>query len=351
MEIKIGQGLTDKKKQAIFNDLFLLLNSGLDIKRALELIAEEQKKKKDKKVIEGIYNNIINGDTLSESLEKSKLFTNYECVAVQIGETSGELLSVLSYLKTYYDKKIEQRRQITSALAYPVLVLFVAVGAVLFMIGFVVPTFADTFKKFKIDLPWITKFVIGLSNQFDVILITIILLISIGILLFQVLKKNDMFLSLKEKFLLKLPVFGSIIHLGIISQFTQAMTLLINARTPIVQSMQLVASMTSSHGLRKALKESESKVLQGEFLSTCLSSYNLFPKRMIYMMKVGEEVNQLGNIFNELNTLYTAELEHKSKMLNTVIEPILIIFLGFVVGFILIAMYLPMFSITDMLGK
>lgn len=351
-DISFGRGgLSDKKKQAIFNDLHLLLEAGLDIKRVLELIVEEQKKKKDKEILEEIYKKVITGNSLSEAMEMSTYFTTYECYSVKIGEESGKLDEVLMHLRNHFEKKIDQKRQITSALSYPVLVMVVAFGAVAFMIGFVVPTFADTFKKLDIELPAVTKFIISLSDSFASIALGGLAVFAVMGAFYYLNKDKTWFQKGKAKVLLSLPVFGGILHLSYLTQFSQSMSLLLRAKTPLLDALGLIKKMINSYDLEQALDASKEEIMKGESLATTFSKYKIFPSRMIYLIGVGEEVNKLDGIFSQLAELYSKELEHRSKLLSTVIEPILIVFLGLIVGFILVAMYLPMFSITDMLGK
>lgn len=346
-----SSSLPDKKKQAVFNDLHLLLHAGLDIKRVLELIVEEQKNKKEKAILEDIYQQVIAGASLSEAMEKSTHFSVYECYSVKIGEESGKLDEVLLHLRNHFEKKIEQKRQILSALSYPIIVMVVAFGAVAFMIGFVVPTFSDTFRKFDIELPAITKFIISMSNSFDLIMLSLLAIVAAFVVFFQMNKNKDWFKRIQAKVLLNLPVFGKILHLSYLTQFSQSMSLLLRAKTPLLDALDLIKKMIVSYDLQIALEEAKTQIMKGESLAKTMAGYKIFPSRMVYLIGVGEEVNKLDDIFAQLSELYSKELEHRSKLLSTVIEPILILFLGLVVGFILVAMYLPMFSITEMLGR
>ena len=346
-----SRGLPDKKKQAIFNDLHLLLHAGLDVKRVLELIVAEQKKAKEKAILEAIYQEVIQGSSLSEAMEKSSHFSVYECYSVKIGEESGKLDEVLLHLRNHFEKKIEQRRQIVSALSYPLIVMFVAFGAVAFMIGFVVPTFSDTFKKFDIELPAITRWIIAISNSFDQIMLVFAALVIGLLVFFKVNQAKPWFQKWLAKLLLRLPVFGRVLHLSYLTQFSQSMALLLSARTPLLDALDLIQKMINSYDLKQALEQGKAEILKGESLAKTMEAHKIFPSRMVYLVGVGEEVNKLDDIFSQLSELYSKELEHRSKLLSTVIEPILIVFLGLVVGFSLVAMYLPMFSITEMLGR
>ena len=348
-DIQLGKRFTNKKKQALYNDLFLLLNAGLDIKRVLELVVEEQSNEKEKVILTEVYNNVLKGESLSESIRRNKDFSEYEIYSIKIGEEAGKLSQVLSHLKDYYAKKIEQKRLITSALSYPVIVLLIAISAVTFMIGFVVPKFAATYKSFNADLPAVTQILVDFSDNFYLIsMYFIVFLVSIFVLI-SVSNKKTWFKKFKASFFLSIPFIGNIIKLSKLTQFCQSMELLTSAKTPLIDSIDLTGRMLDFYPIKFALQEAKIDILNGMSLSKSLSKHKFFPTRMNYLLGVGEEVNKLEEIFNQLGELYGNELEHKSKVIGTVLEPVLLIFIAILVGFIVVALYMPMFSLSDLL--
>lgn len=348
-DIKIGPQFNNKKKQALYNDLFLLLNAGLDIKKVLELVIEEQSNKKDKKELIKISDSVLKGNSFSEALATHPDFSEYEVFSIKIGEESGELIKVLSHLKEHFSKKIEQKRLLTSALSYPIIVALIAIGAVAFMIGFVVPKFADTYNSFNAKLPPLTQWLLDVSKNFNTIATVSFGSVLLLIVLLKVNKQKTWMKKLKASVLLRTPFIGPIIKLSKLTQFCQSMELLSGAKTPLIDSIDLTSKMLDFHPIQVALIDARNNLMNGQTLSHSLKAHPFFPKRMNYLIGVGEEVNKLEEIFNQLGTLYGKELEHKSKVLGNVLEPVLLVFIAVLVGFIVVALYMPMFSLSELL--
>ena len=350
-DISLGsKQLNDKKKEGFYNELALLLDAGVDIKSSLELIESEQVKKQDKELFAEIRRQVISGKGMSEAMKNSGKFSDYEYYSVKIGEESGQLLQVLQQLRLYFEKRIIQRRQIVGALTYPLIVIGVAFGAVAFMISFVVPAFADIFKRFKADLPAVTKFILSLSESFPLYFGAFLLVVLAAVVFYKMNRAKVWMRKSLSSFTLKIPVIGNLIQLTYLSRFAQSMSLLIAAKVPLIEAMSLVQKMINYYPIEISLGEMEHEIMKGKSLSESMSKYKIYPKKMIYLIKVAEEVNQMDKIFSQLSQQYSDEVEHKSGLISTVIEPILIVFLGFMVAFILVAMYLPMFSLTNVLG-
>jgi type IV pilus assembly protein PilC len=350
-DISLGsKQLNDKKKEGFYNELTLLLDAGVDIKSSLELIESEQVKKQDKELFAEIRRQVISGKGMSEAMKNSGKFSDYEYYSVKIGEESGQLLQVLQQLRIYFEKRIKQRRQIVGALTYPLIVIAVAFGAVAFMISFVVPAFADIFKRFKADLPAVTKFILNLSESFPLYFGAFLLLVLSAVVFYRMNRAKVWMRKSLSSFTLKIPVIGNLIQLTYLSRFAQSMSLLIAAKVPLIEAMSLVQKMINYYPIEISLEAMEHEIMKGKSLSESMSKYKIYPKKMIYLIKVAEEVNQMDKIFSQLSQQYSDEVEHKSGLISTVIEPILIVFLGFMVAFILVAMYLPMFSLTNVLG-
>jgi type IV pilus assembly protein PilC len=350
-DISLGsKQLNDKKKEGFYNELTLLLDAGVDIKSSLELIESEQVKKQDKELFAEIRRQVISGKGMSEAMKNSGKFSDYEYYSVKIGEESGQLLQVLQQLRLYFEKRIKQRRQIVGALTYPLIVIGVAFGAVAFMISFVVPAFADIFKRFKADLPAVTKFILSLSESFPLYFGAFLLVVLAAVVFYKMNRAKVLMRKSLSSFALKIPVIGNLIQLTYLSRFAQSMSLLIAAKVPLIEAMSLVQKMINYYPIEISLGEMEHEIMKGKSLSESMSKYKIYPKKMIYLIKVAEEVNQMDKIFSQLSQQYSDEVEHKSGLISTVIEPILIVFLGFMVAFILVAMYLPMFSLTNVLN-
>jgi type IV pilus assembly protein PilC len=345
-DIRLGRKiLTDKIKESFYLELWSLLSAGVDIRTALDLIRQEQKKKRVLEVLENVQRLTIAGASFSSSLKESKEFSTYEYFSVRIGEETGKLLKILKDLSDYFGKRIKQRRQIIGAITYPVVVLVVAFAAVSFMVSFVVPMFSDTFKRFGSDLPGITKTVIAISLFVKKSLGFFFLWIIGMIILCIWCSKKEWFRKLSSKLLLATPVIGKIIHKIYLGRFANTMSLLIAAKIPLVNAIQLVRQMVTFYPIEDSLIDVEKKIIEGHALHAGLAKHKIYPAKMVSIIKVGEEVNQLDLFFSRLSEQYTADVEHQTGMLSKFLEPVIIIILGLIVGVILIAMYLPMFKL------
>jgi type IV pilus assembly protein PilC len=342
-----GNGFNDKKRESFYHELSILISAGVDIKTSFELIASEQKGEKDKLLIEGIMNSIINGSSFSTAMMKEGSFTMYECVSVQIGEETGKLVEVLDQLASYYKNNIAQKRQIVSALTYPGIVLTVSVGAIFFMLNFVVPMFSDIFKRFGGELPAITQFIINSAavvRQYG-----LLFLLSLVALIWFIMQQRhkQWFRRSSSKFFLRLPFVGELIRKIYLIRFCTSMTLLISSKVPILRAIQLIRKMINYYPIEESLDQIEKDVLVGIPLHESLSKFSVYPTKMIYLIKVGEEVNQLDHFFEKTALQYDDEVKHLTSIMGSLVEPFMIVFLGLVVGFILIAMYLPLFQLSS----
>jgi type IV pilus assembly protein PilC len=347
-EISFGKKFSNKQKEAIYTELYVLLNAGLTLKDALTLIAEEQKKGKE--LTESVINELVLGKNLSEAIKEKKEFSAYEYHSLKIGEQTGTIQTVAKELGAFYKRRNEQRRIVISALSYPIVVLCTAFLAILFMLQFVVPMFADIFKQNKVELPWITKKIMALSNAFQEYWGIFFLIIIVIIIIRQFIKKKYWYQKYTSKTLIRLPLIGEFIRKVKIAQFTQAITLLTGAKVPLLNGIQLTIKMIGFYPLEVALQKVEYDILQGKSLHQSMNSSKIFDKKMVSLIKVAGEINQNETIFKRLTDQYNEEIEYKSKMISTIIEPFIILILGAIVAIILIAMYLPMFKLSTVIS-
>ena len=349
-EISFGNPFSNKKKEVFYTELHVLLNAGLTLKDALSLLGEDQKKEKDQQLFIAIIQDLINGKNLSEAIQSQKVFSEYEYHSLRIGEQTGTLEKVTTELGVFYKRKNDQKRIIVSALSYPVVVLFTAFLAILFMLQFVVPMFADIFRQNKVELPWITKKIMSASIVFQNYWWFLFLLI-IGVFISKKLVKNKIwYQKYTSLILLKTPLIGEFIRKVKVAQFTQAITLLSGAKIPLLNGIQLTKKMIGYYPLETALEKIEQDILQGKSLHQSMGNYKIFDKKMISLIKVADETNQNETIFKRLTEQYNQEIEHKSKMISATIEPFIILILGAIVGVILVAMYLPMFKLSTVIS-
>jgi type IV pilus assembly protein PilC len=347
-DIKLrGNALKDKKKEAFYSELNILLSSGIDIRTSLDIIVAEQKKEDDKKLFSGIRADVIGGESLSTAINKTGKFTSYEYYSLLIGEESGRIKDVLTDLTLFFSKKIKQRRQLSAALTYPIMVIVTAIFAVVFMLNFIVPMFMDVFKRFNGQMPALTRAIISISVFFkSYSLLMLILTLAIIAIILSV-RKKEFFRAKTSVLLLKMPLFGEVVQKVYLTRYCQSMALLLAAKTPMIKALQLVKYMIGFYPFEKALTVMEQDILHGKLLHQSMERFPLFDTRIISLVRVAEEVNQLDIIFNKLNTQYNEELEHQISMLSNLLEPVMIIIVGLLVAVILISMYLPLFQLSS----
>lgn len=345
-----GSSFSDKKKERFYSELSILFTSGIDIRSAIELIEEEQAKEKDKILFSNIKESIVSGASLSNAVEKTGMFSAYEFYSIQIGEESGRLIEILQELSVFFAKKIQQKRQLTSALSYPAIVFLTSFGAIFFMMKFVVPMFADVFKRFKGELPYFTKLIIRLSDAFSNYSFYFFIILTLLIVFLYSQRQTIWFRKSSANILLRTPIINSMIRKIYLARFCQSMNLLISAKTPLVSAIELVKKMIGFFPIEISLEIIQQDIMKGLPLHTSLAKFKIYNKRMISLIKVAEEVNQLDTMFGKLAKQYSDEVEHQTSILGSLIEPLMIILLGFIVGAILVAMYLPLFQMSSAVG-
>lgn len=339
--------LADKKKEYLYLELSSLLQAGINLKSSFELITADQKNEKDKQLFNNIQNAVLNGVTFSQALQQTGRFSLYEVFSLQIGEETGKLIEVLQDLAKYYQNKIKQRRKIVSALTYPCVVMSTSLGAVFFMLKFVVPMFGDVFKRFGGHLPWITEKIISVSQALENNFLRFVILLALILAFILYVRKTEQFRRIASKIVLRIPVIGNMVQKIYLARFCNSMRLLINARLPLLRAIALIRQMISYYPIESSLQKVENDIMNGKSLHESLQQFSVYPSKMIQLVKVGEETNQLDYFFERISEQYIEEVEYKTSTLSSAMEPLIIIFLGLIVGVILIAMYLPLFQMSN----
>ena len=295
-----GSSFGNKKKEALYVELSVLLQAGLTLKDALELMIHEQKKTNDKKLIKDLQDEIIIGKNFSEAIKHQKVFSNYEFHSIQIGERTGTLDRVFKELGLFYLRKNQQRRTIIGALSYPIIVLFTAFVAIAFMLKFVVPMFENIFKQNNAELPWLTKMIIAASDVFERYFFIGLLLFCGVFILFRISRKKLWYRKIMSRFLLKIPFVGEFIRKVRVAQFTQAINLLTSAKVPLLNGIQLTKEMIDYYPLQVGLEKIEKDILLGKSFHESISNVKIFDKKMASLIKVAEETNQNETIFKRI---------------------------------------------------
>jgi type IV pilus assembly protein PilC len=341
---KFGQ----TQKEAFYSELGLLLSSGIDIKTALEIIEDQMKVKKHREIIVQIKDDIISGNAVWEAIHKHpKTFSIYEYQSIRIGEESGKLPEVLMELGKFYTSAIKLRRQVISTLTYPVVVLVMSILIVQFMLSFVVPMFSDIFKHTGADLPATTQLLIKVSAKSGLIFYTILFLVIAGMLFHKTQQHKTWFRKYTAAIFLKIPVINELIRKIYLARFCQSMKLLLGSKVLLIDALDLVKNMIGYYPIEFALDSVRRDVYAGKQLHESLSEHTIFPKKLVSLIKVSEEVNAPELIFDKLNQQYSEEIEHQQAVIGKVVEPLFLVILGGLVGFILVAMYTPLFKMSS----
>lgn len=349
-DVSLGAKFSDKKKEQFYKQLSLLLKSNVDFEDALHILKDHFKKEKDKKYIEDIRGLVVRGKGLHEAFSEVGIFSHYEVFSVQIGEETKRLNSVLDELHKYYDRKIKMKRQITSVMTYPIFVLIVTFGVLYFMLNNVVPMFGSIFNQFGEDLPDITKKIIYISDNFSTYLKVFFFLLFSFIVVHYYLRSNDKYRNYISRFIMKIPFFGNLVKKIYLARLTQSMSLMLASKTPLIKSLELAEKMVGFYPITSNLKEVREDILKGISLNESLSKFKIYDYRFVSMVKVAEQINTLDDAFVNITDQYNEEIDHSTKMIGVVMEPIIIIIIGSVVGVIMIAMYSPIFNLSKVLG-
>lgn len=342
--------LNAKSRQEIYQILYTLLDSGLDIMSAFDLLIYQTKKKNTLTLLNSIKENVSSGLSLANAFETTGQFSPYEVISLRIGEETGKLPQVLSELSLFFEKRIEQRKKMVSIFSYPVMVLCTAIAAVLFMMRYVIPMFEDVFRRFQGELPALTRGVIAASHKVGTIFLIMFLIVAAVLIAHRSFRKQDWYRAFTSAVFARVPFFGLLNKQFYLSRFCMSMELLISSRIPLVTALELARTMVNYYPIEAALQEMIEKIRSGSQLYKCMESYSVFDKKMTAMIRVGEEVNQLAPMFAKLKSNYDTEIAFKSGIMGTILEPLIIIVVGAFVGLILISMYLPMFKMGTAFG-
>ena len=347
---KVGGKVKDDEL-AIFTRLFsTMIDSGLPIAQALNILAEQSESKPLRSVVSVIASDIASGQTLAESFRKyprifNDLFTNL----IEAGESGGVLDVVLQRLSGYIEKAASLKRKVKSAMVYPITIISVALIVVMFMMIFIIPTFAKMFKDMGADLPLPTAIVIAISNFVTgwggVVVAGAIVG---GIWGLKTYYRTDQGSMLIDRFVLKVPVMGMLIRKVSVARFTRTLGTLISSGVSILEALRITARSAGNRVVEKAVMEARVAVSSGRGLTEPLQSSDVFPPMVIHMINVGETTGALDAMLSKIADFYEDEVDAAVTALTALMEPLMIVFLGICVGGIVVAMYMPIFKLVTL---
>jgi len=350
LEREIVPYYSSRRKEDFYTELAVLLEAQMPLKESLELLMRSKKKKKQQDFYSSILKPLDEGNAFHESMRSINNCTAYEWTAIKIGEETGQLDQVVKALSSFFERKNTFRKTLVNALAYPTLLLISSFAVLLFMLTTIIPLFKDIFEQQQVALPFITQQVIYVSNLLQS---KGLLLLFVGIMAFiaiLILRKQQRIKDAVNFTLIKIPLLSTLIKSNYYFEFSQTMALLSEANVPLVKSLKLLEEMILFAPLQQALQHIRTQLLKGSGISKAVEETAFFDAQMFTFLKVAEETHQLGAIFTKLSQQYQEQLSRRSKLFSSLLEPIIIIVVGALIALILIAMYLPVFRLSSVLG-
>jgi len=347
-----GTGV-DAKELAIFTRQFsVMIDAGLPLVQCLEILAGQQENKSFQKILNGVRGSVEGGATLSTSMKQyDKVFDPLYYNMVEAGETGGILDTILQRLSTYIEKNVKLKRAVKSAMIYPVSVLGIAAMVITLLLWKVVPIFITLFNGLDVDLPLPTRIVIGLSNFVGSIYGAMILVLFIATLVgLKVWYGTPQGRMVLDHVLLKVPMVGILLRKIAVARFTRTLGTLISSGVPILEGRDITARTSGNAVVERAITQTRKAVEAGRSLVDPLKETDVFPGMVTQMIGVGEQTGAMDAMLQKIADFYEDEVDAAVKDLLTALEPMMIVFLGVVVGGIVISMYLPLFSLINKLS-
>jgi type IV pilus assembly protein PilC len=326
-----------------------MINSGLSLLRALTILGEQTSNRRLGEVIIQVRAEVEKGSSLSAAMARHPKVLNRLYVSmVRAGEIGGFLDQVLVKVAETFEKEVELRGKIRSAMTYPVVVSIMVVGIVAAMLIFIVPTFENLYASLGGTLPLPTRMLMGASDILRRFFLVVLLAVIGLVFLFRRWKGTDRGRYQWDRFKLKVKVFGPLFHKSALSRFSRTLSTLIRSGVPILQALEIVADTVNNMVISRAVRDVQDSVREGESLATPLSKHSTFPAMVVQMMAVGEETGALDTMLSKVADFYDQEVEAAVASLTSMIEPILIAVMGACVGGMVVALYMPLFNIINL---
>lgn len=351
-EIKIP-GFSDriglKDVSVMARQLATMISAGLSLLRALTILSEQTENPALSRVILDVRSDIEGGRSLSAALGRHPVvFPPLMINMVRAGEVGGFLDSVLSSVATNFESEVRLRGKIKSAMAYPTVVFAIAILAVIGMLLFIVPTFQKMFANLGGELPFLTRILVAMSNGLKVGIIPLILLVILGTYLWNSNKRKVGFRQVVEPLYLKAPIFGGLVQKVALARFTRNLGAMLRAGVPILQSLDIVGEASGNIVVENATRAVRESVRSGNSLAKPLAAHKIFPPMAVQMMAVGEDTGALDQMLDKIADFYDQEVESTTDALTSLIEPLMIAVLGAIIGFMVIGLYMPIFSVFNL---
>lgn len=325
-----------------------LMRAGVTIVDAVKILSQQVESKQLRKTLAEIEGELRKGNALSDSLAKyPKIFEPLTVNLVKAGELSGNIDDSLDRLATHYDKAYQTRQKVISAMSYPVVVGFLAIGVVIFLLSTIVPMFVDMFQGFGGELPLITQFVMGASS-FTVQYWYLFILLALSIVgTIWLMKRSEQGKMVLDTVVLKIPIFGKLLQKSALARLTRTLSSLFTSSVPILQAMTMTEKVVGNAVMSKVLLASRDSLERGGSLTAPMKKHWAFPPLIPHMIAIGEQTGSLDHMLAKVAEFYEKEVEAETDRLKALIEPLMIVILAALVGTIVLAIMMPMFEMFN----
>lgn len=347
-----GKSIKSKDISTFTRQMATMIRAGVPLLQSFDIVGRGHPNANMARLVQEIRSDVETGTSLSNAFRKHpKYFDALYCNLVEAGETAGMLELVLDRLATYQEKTLAIRSKIKSALTYPVAVMIVAFIVVTIIMLFVVPTFTDVFKQFGASLPAPTLFVVAVSDFFVHYWYILFGVIFIGgYFMLQSWKRSPKVREFMDRALLRAPVFGKLVEKGALARWTRTLSTMFGAGVPLVEALDAVGGASGNIVYQQATDRIQQDVSTGTSLTTSMQTQRVFPPLVIQLTSIGEESGALDSMLGKAADIYEAEVDELVKNLSSLLEPIIIVFLGVIIGGLVVAMYLPIFNLGKVIG-
>jgi len=326
-----------------------MIDAGVSLVRCLDVLSEQTANPKLRRIINDIKGEVEAGNTLSKSMSKyPSVFNNLFIGLIRAGEVGGVLEESLQRLSAFLEKDVELRRKVKSAMTYPIIVAVVAVAIVLGLVTFILPKFMDLFKDLGVkEFPMMTQVLIDFSNFLTTKWYLMMLIIGVSSVAFKMFVRTKFGRRAYDRFKLKVPVFGPLNHKVCLSRFARTLATLLSSGVPILQAMETVAGTVNNEIISDAILDARARIREGDVISEPLRKSRMFPPMVVQMIAIGQESGSLDTMLMKIADFYEQEVDAALASLTAAIEPVMIVFLGVTVGFIVIAMFMPLLAVIQ----
>jgi type IV pilus assembly protein PilC len=349
INLKIGTGVGPNDLKLFTRQLAVMIDAGLPLVQALDILANQTENPHFAKILQSVKSSVEQGATFSDALKKHpKVFDDLYVNLVAAGEVGGILDAILNRLATYIEKNVKLKNQLRSAMIYPAAIFVVAIGVIAVMLLKVIPKFEEMYQAFPgAKLPGPTKFVLKLSHNFIDAWYYIVGGVTAFFVLFGAAMRTEGGKDVLHATVLRVPLIGGVIRKIVVARFTRTLGTLLSSGVPILDALEICARTSGNRVVTRAILHARAKISEGSDMAGPLLETNVFPPMVVQMIGVGEQTGAMDQMLQKIADFYEEEVDVAVAGLTSLIEPVMMAFLGVVVGGLLIAMYMPIFELAS----